>query len=931
MIHSHPNDKICKLLSEHVTKDPKRATFYSFAGGKWEFDLTNDQVRNDFVAAFEDSVMWERALSGFRDVRSEEISVVHTSANKENYLIDVHPKGESIFYADIDKFVCLDDLATKIPFEQVINNAIIWTDRLCVQKTKLIVFTSTKNILQKDEDGLPSTIQQTNLHFYWPEMVIESIEIREMLAKDLQESLNVEVDLSVYKSGLRLPGCFKADGSTFFYSWYPCDSTTPPSLDEILLTPRKNHFRVGLNQNILLEIFQKYSVLGKKSTKKAQKSQKAQNRMGEYVDSEKTEIKTDWSSDIPNAVLNDLPSLTTFKPPYRIKGKGRLKNTWFVDYDRTNTKKCCHGQHHDSWKFLLYHDPETKKISVCCLKPECKSKGWVCVRPGDHSTSDATQIDIVDNEIETFPENNEEGFQPLIFSNFASLLKQKKFEDALNLLNNYVARIGNPAGYVQRITVDDWCINSKELISNLFKNYRVEIDAEEYKRLTLRTYTDPRERSCGSSEDSSSDCESSSEESTRKRKKNRKHKTSKRGRPPSKTYIKTIFEIWDEWIDARMFIQLVFDPTLPPRGGTKEKPSHYLNLYQGLACKPSCLSLEELQKTIQPIHDQIFYGFANGNEDNADYLFNILAHIVQRPHIKTGIGIIIQSEQGAGKNIVFDLLKKIFGVHLIAVDNLKAIFESYNDHIVHGIVLLFDEVIYGNSCKEAQQMKKLVTGHEMEYRKKYVSITSVKNLANCFILSNHLKVLHMEAGCRRYAVFRVPANRRIPLRGYMKGQLKQTTHFTDIGQVPPEAFLQFLLERDIENFDPRDIPNTPERIKMIKSCFDKIQQWIMHLIEDDEELNWFERTDLFATDVWHSFKSYMNITNQYTKFDFFHEIERYGIHKFRSRTPMAHGGKFLQRPHCVSFPSKRFIKDQMMSVLNIKDPNLKESIVFGDE
>lgn len=926
------NEKICKLLSEHVTQDPKKATFYSFAGGKWEFDLTNDQERDKFVAAFEESMMWKRAISG--DVGC----LNHSSSNKENYLIDVHPKGESIFYVDIDKFVCLDDPKTKVPFEQVIEKADLWTDRICVRKTKLIVFTSTKSILQKDEDGFPMTFQQTNLHFYWPEMIIESIEIREMLAKDLQEFLHVEVDMSVYKSGLRMPGCFKADGSTFFYSWY--GSRSPPSVNDILLTPRRNQERVGLNQNILFQIFQKFSSVSVARNPKTKKHQK--KHMGEYVDFDKTEIKTDWSTDIPNAVLGDLASLTTFKPPYRIKGKGRLKNTWFVDYDRMNTKTCCHGQHHDSWKFLLYHDPNTKKISVCCLKPECKAKGWVCVRSSEKPASESgealeTPIEIIENEIETLPEINEEGFQPLIFTNFASLLGERKFEEALKLLNNYVARIGNPAGYVQRITVDDWCINSKELISNLLKNYRVEIDLEEYKRLTVRTYkrksldkfqNNSDSESNGSDSDTSDETE---ENENRKRKKNSSKQISKRGRPPSKTLIKTIFEIWDEWVEARMFIQLVFDPTRPPRGGTKAKPSDYLNLYQGLACNPSKLSPEKLKETIEPVHDQITFGFANGNEDYADYIFNFLSHIAQKPHIKTGVGMIIQSEQGAGKNIVFDLLKKIFGVHLIAVDNLKAIFESYNDHIVHGIVLLFDEVIYGNSCKEAQQMKKLVTGHEMEFRKKYVSITSVKNLANCFILSNHLKVLHMEAGCRRYAVFRIPSNRRIPMRGYVKGQQKQKTHFTDISQVPPEAFLQFLLERDIENFDPRDIPNTPERIKMIKSCFDKIQQWIMHVIEDDDELNWFERSDLFSNDIWHHFKSYMNNTNQYTKFDFFNEIERYGIHKFKSRTPMLRDGKFYQRPYCVSFPSKRHIKDQMMSVLNIKDPHLKENVVFVDE
>jgi hypothetical protein len=289
----------------------------------------------------------------------------------------------------------------------------------------------------------------------------------------------------------------------------------------------------------------------------------------------------------------------------------------------------------------------------------------------------------------------------------------------------------------------------------------------------------------------------------------------------------------------------------------------------------------------------------------------------------------LKSEQGAGKNIIFDLLKQIVGDHLIPVDSLNTIFESYNDHIAHGIMLLFDEVIYGNSKKQAQNLKKLITSNEMEFRQKYVSIVTVKNLANCFILSNHFKVLHIEAGCRRLGVFECCNMFRRMMSGYKADQGQLDNYFTTLASVPPAAILQYLLDIDLTNFDPTIIPNTQERIDMMKECLDDIQQWILHIIEDVDEKQWCD-TELFESDVWNHFVSYMKKPAGVTKSGFFTQLKRYQIRVYRPDSSQMHNGIIMNRPRKVIMPSKRVLKDSFLSVLGLVGKEA-EDLVFDKD
>ena len=852
----------------------KIASHRSMIGANYCIDLKNKSTRNKFIQLYQETAFWKRSLDvnypfNYNAQRIELIS----------YLMEVAPESESNFYLDIDSMQIdqsdPNQQKSYMNVNDLIEKAWEWTNLYVNQQSrhriKMIVYKSEK-VSKKN----PTQIKN-RFHIHWPNFVIDNPINRQRLAKDFQRFCSLKkMDLSVYCTGLRLPGFLKRN-QVEFYSWYPTRfNPNPPQIEDIIICPSIDEPPLEFNSFTLVQALTNplnYPIVVAK---------KKQHQTVPNVVLQVGAKAVSWSGVLDPSVLKSVEQLTQYKPPYKVVGKARLINSWFIDFKRGPDSLCVHGQQHDSWKFVLNHF--NQRIRIMCMKPECRSKGWIDIcstiasKPqsnDDLPPSDDIQLDEEDNN-----DDNEQSNDQLSFNYLIHCAEKDKLDHALRHMNDYMGLLTKPLAIAHRIDGGkEW-----ELAKNTELSLRFDID------FNIKS------------------------ESSKSKKKN-------------------ILKLWMSWRHVRRFTKIVFDPKLSPTQkwipkelkSVKDQHSEVLNLWKGFQVEPSKIeNHDELIRLIQPLIDHIFRIWCRNDEHVFDWIMKIFAWIFQKPWEKTNVGVILQSEQGAGKNIVFDCLKKIIGDHMITVSNMDAILSSFNDHISNGVMLILDEVIYNNSSLQAQNLKRLITEESMEVRPKYHSTYYVKSCLNCFILSTKTKVIKMEPGCYRWAVLHLSNESKNLFSGYWKGKQKsdEASIWDNIKLVQPQNILQYFLSIDISKFDPTDVPITKERIFQMLENLQQDEAWFFYLTK--EEPQWFNNQPIDSSKVWESFKSFVRLNGSrchkidYCKESFFDIIKKkFLIHTKRAKI-RTNSGSFL-RKYVTTFPLINVAKDAFSRFMNVGD------------
>ena len=182
-------------------------------------------------------------------------------------------------------------------------------------------------------------------------------------------------------------------------------------------------------------------------------------------------------------------------------------------------------------------------------------------------------------------------------------------------------------------------------------------------------------------------------------------------------------------------------------GGNADPES--FNLYRGLhadACPSgSCELFREL----------IFNVWASGNQELGEWLWEYLLHMVARPGERVRTSIAIRGSQGAGKSIVFEMMRRIFADMLLIIDNQNMILGAFNESLVGKLGAVLEEAAFAGDRGAFQKMKNLITGDTVHINPKHKAPITVENFARVFIISNDEHFVHLEPGDRRYTVIEV--------------------------------------------------------------------------------------------------------------------------------------------------------------------------------
>ena len=170
------------------------------------------------------------------------------------------------------------------------------------------------------------------------------------------------------------------------------------------------------------------------------------------------------------------------------------------------------------------------------------------------------------------------------------------------------------------------------------------------------------------------------------------------------------------------------------------------NLYRGLNVTASPSGSCELFREL------IFDVWARRDQDLGAWLWEYFLHLVAHPGERIRTSIAIRGSQGAGKSIVFEMMRRILGDMLLVVDNQNIVLGAFNESLVGKLGVVLEEAAFAGDRGAFQKMKNLITGTTVHVNPKHKAPFAVENYSRVFLISNEEHFVHLEHGDRRYTV-----------------------------------------------------------------------------------------------------------------------------------------------------------------------------------
>lgn len=223
-------------------------------------------------------------------------------------------------------------------------------------------------------------------------------------------------------------------------------------------------------------------------------------------------------------------------------------------------------------------------------------------------------------------------------------------------------------------------------------------------------------------------------------------------------------------------------------------------------------SIEPNKGNISAVHE-VLRLISNNNENVFNYIEKWVASILQKPYNKTGTCIIIQGDQGIGKDTYFDFIGKIFGDYFFNTNRAEEdVFGKFNGHLKKVLLMKFEEASFLVNKKNESSLKSLITCTRQAYENKGIDPITLDNYFNIVMTTNNEIPVHIEQTDRRFVLIKGSNEKR--------GNLDFWNHIYNELNKPEtlQAYMYHLLHLDLSEFNPRDRPIT-EYYEEVKQAF----------------------------------------------------------------------------------------------------------------
>ena len=204
---------------------------------------------------------------------------------------------------------------------------------------------------------------------------------------------------------------------------------------------------------------------------------------------------------------------------------------------------------------------------------------------------------------------------------------------------------------------------------------------------------------------------------------------------------------------------------------------------------------------------------ADNNNDVYNYILNWISYIVQNPGVKTETALILKGLQGIGKGTFTDILSELLSGY--SVNNVTEISEltgNFNSVIEDKMLLVLNELknVGDDRLANFNSLKSIITDKTIRINEKNQPRRTSENVANFIFVTNNSYPVKIESGDRRYVVLSC------------NGKYKNNhTYWSEFYKCITDEFyshlLTYFMNRDINEFNPRDIPMTEAKEDLIEA------------------------------------------------------------------------------------------------------------------
>lgn len=217
-------------------------------------------------------------------------------------------------------------------------------------------------------------------------------------------------------------------------------------------------------------------------------------------------------------------------------------------------------------------------------------------------------------------------------------------------------------------------------------------------------------------------------------------------------------------------------------------------------------------------------------------MLDFFAYTVQNPGRIIRWAPLIQSAQGAGKNMLLNCVGHALGYNdNFKTVNAKQVLADFNEWVTGAQLIVLDEIkIPGHSKADlTNSLKDLITNDSITVNQKFQDVRIARNVANKVALTNWHDALYLEDTDRRWMPIQSPIQTKSQCI-----QLSESGHFKRLAKLYKHggALRQFLLDHEVSADFPMDgpAPETEFRSEMITEGKNRLHEAIEDAIENPE-------------------------------------------------------------------------------------------------
>jgi hypothetical protein len=236
---------------------------------------------------------------------------------------------------------------------------------------------------------------------------------------------------------------------------------------------------------------------------------------------------------------------------------------------------------------------------------------------------------------------------------------------------------------------------------------------------------------------------------------------------------------------------------------------------------------ENKQKaTLTKFLNHILIIICDNNQALNTYVLCYLADIIQNPERKPEVCLLLQGEEGSGKNILVELVKLILGAkYCFDTYNINDILGGFNIHLSGKLLVIGDELVGYAGFKKSDFVKGMITSPNINITRKGVDTEQEASYHRYIFTTNNFETLRISNKDRRVCVIAV-SSKMIGNYSYFKN-LKSDMNQTD----NIKMLFDYLMAIDLDDWNFRQAPITKLKREMVINQLDNVYNWFSEYAE----------------------------------------------------------------------------------------------------